>query len=181
MVGICIGKFKCRWLSEKLDGVRGFWNGKTMASRNAKEIRCPGWFTLELPKEKELDGELWLGRGTFEALNGVLQSNDLCNSTWKNISYMVFDLPKSCKTYEDRIRELLDLKLPNHVHVVNSRECKGRGHLEQCISEILEHGGEGIMANKPGSLYANIRTDSLLKVKVLRRSSSLIATARARL
>ena len=56
-------------MSEKLDGVRGYWNGQSMISRQGKEISCPQWFIDQFPKNISLDGEFWLGRGTFELTN----------------------------------------------------------------------------------------------------------------
>ena len=34
-----------------------------------RKYLCPNWFIEELPKDISLDGELWMGRGTFEKLN----------------------------------------------------------------------------------------------------------------
>ena len=63
-------------MSEKLDGVRGYWNGQSMISKHGKEIICPQWFIDQLPKNDiSLDGEFWLGRGTFELTNGTLHSS----------------------------------------------------------------------------------------------------------
>jgi DNA ligase-1 len=54
------------WLmSEKLDGVRCFWNGKAMYTRNQNIFYPPDWFIAELPKDICLDGELWTGRADF--------------------------------------------------------------------------------------------------------------------
>lgn len=54
------------WLmSEKLDGVRCFWNGSTMYSRNGNKFFPPKWFKDALPKDLALDGELWTKRDDF--------------------------------------------------------------------------------------------------------------------
>jgi len=52
------------WLSsEKLDGVRCFWDGKgTMYTRNGKLFYPPKFFIDNLPP-MALDGELWTSRG----------------------------------------------------------------------------------------------------------------------
>src|SRR5689334_13871413 len=81
------------WMSEKLDGVRAYWDGKKMFSRHGKEINCLDEFLDGLPKGTPLDGELWMGRGTVEKLIGTLNSPS--QRDWKLIKYMVFDLPKS--------------------------------------------------------------------------------------
>src|SRR5271165_5767240 len=104
-----------RWMSEKLDGVRGYWNGQTMISKHGKEIMCPVWFIEELPKNTSLDGEFWLERGTFELTNGILHSSK-DSMEWKRISFFVFDSPNSTKPYETRISDLTNIlqQTPNH-------------------------------------------------------------------
>jgi len=48
------------WLmSEKLDGVRCYWNGSTMYTRNGNPFTPPDWFKKCLPADLALDGELW--------------------------------------------------------------------------------------------------------------------------
>jgi DNA ligase-1 len=154
-----------RWISEKMDGVRAFWNGVTLISKHGKRISCPEWFTDSLPRDNSLDGELWLGRGTFELLNGLVSSKE-DDLSWKNISYVVYDLPWSSEPYEIRIRDMANMTLPNHTSVVDVERCRGKEHLHRTIVKITETGGEGLMVNKPGSGYQAIRTESLLKIKV---------------
>lgn len=45
------------WVSEKLDGVRAIWDGKTLRFRSGRPIHAPAWFTAGLPAHP-LDGEL---------------------------------------------------------------------------------------------------------------------------
>ena len=54
------------WLmSEKLDGVRCFWDGKgNMYTRNGNPFFAPEEFKAKLPKIA-LDGELWTERNDF--------------------------------------------------------------------------------------------------------------------
>ena len=53
------------WMSEKLDGVRCYWNGATFLSRNSKPYSVPPFFIENLPKTVSLDGELWIARKKF--------------------------------------------------------------------------------------------------------------------
>jgi DNA ligase-1 len=152
-------------MSEKFDGVRAYWNGRMLFSRHSKRIPCPNWFLEDLVGQIALDGELWLGRGKFELLNRIVNSNQE-NSLWKNIIFMVFDIPTSTKPFEMRLSELQSLTLPSHVRVVNNQQCSGNDHLQECLTEIVACGGEGLMLNKPTSLYIAQRTNTLLKVKV---------------
>lgn len=52
------------WVSEKLDGVRGYWNGTELLTRGGHRIETPPWFTQGWPSQP-LDGELWMGRARF--------------------------------------------------------------------------------------------------------------------
>ena len=59
-------------VSEKLDGVRAIWDGQTLRFRSGRQVSAPKWFLDGLPKAP-LDGELWIGRGTFERLYGIVR------------------------------------------------------------------------------------------------------------
>ncbi len=54
------------WLSEKLDGVRAYWDGGRFFSRQGNLFHAPDWFTEKLPPVP-LDGELWLARRVSSA------------------------------------------------------------------------------------------------------------------
>lgn len=149
-----------------MDGVRAFWNGKEMISKQSKRIICPTWFINELPQEIALDGELWLGRGKFEMTKAILQSN-IHDKNWKNINFVIFDLPHSKELYENRMEELKKIKLPSHTKVVSNIQCEGNNHLMKLLSDIVAEGGEGLMANQPQSPYLAERTPTLLKVKAI--------------
>jgi DNA ligase 1 len=152
------------WMSEKYDGIRGYWNGNKLLSRHGKEINCPNWFIKDLPSNIELDGELWMGRNTFEKLNTLMKSNN--ENDWKLVKFMIFDLPKSKEIFELRIEEMKKLILPSHVIIVNHEICKGNDHMWNKMKSITSENGEGLILNEPNSYYINERTNSLLKVKV---------------
>lgn len=147
-----------------MDGVRAFWDGKTLLSRYGNGIHCPSWFTEGLPSVS-LDGELWMGRDTFEKLLSVLKSN---HSNWWDIRYYIFDLPSSTGTFEERMNEMERLKpfLPSHVQIVENRKCTTKKQLEDYLDLIVSQKGEGIMARAPQTLYIVGLNSSLLKVKV---------------
>jgi len=49
------------YMSEKLDGVRTYWNGEELLSRQGNAFAAPPWFLADFPPF-ELDGELWRGK-----------------------------------------------------------------------------------------------------------------------
>jgi DNA ligase 1 len=60
-------------ISEKLDGVRAHWDGTMLRFRSGNRVNAPAWFIAKLPQQS-LDGELWLGRGRFEQLSGLVRT-----------------------------------------------------------------------------------------------------------
>ena len=158
-----------------MDGVRAYWDGQRLLSRYGKEINVPRHFKEYLPSIP-LDGELWMGRGTFDQLNSILKSKDSSIGEqeqqhilekWKSVGYYIFDLPTSTSnTYEERLNEMNQLKLPNHAHIVKSTQCNSMEEMEHTLNTILESGGEGIIAVHPNSKYEPRRTPTRVKVKV---------------
>ncbi|WP_203142207.1 hypothetical protein [Marinobacter mangrovi] len=67
------------WVSKKLDGVRAYWDGEHLISRQGHAFHPPTWFTRDFP-EVPLDGEPWMGRGTFSELSGVVRKLDPVDS-----------------------------------------------------------------------------------------------------
>src|ERR1043166_1698864 len=63
------------WMSEKLDGVRAYWDGKMFLSRLGNKLHAPDWFCAGLP-EVPLDGEFWIGRKRFQRTSGLVRRQD---------------------------------------------------------------------------------------------------------
>jgi DNA ligase-1 len=145
-----------------MDGMRAYWNGNIILSRQGKEIRCPSWFIEGLPKGVQLDGELWMGRGHFEEMNVLIHSKEI--ESWKEVKFVLFDIIMANVPYEIRMEELKRLKLPIHVSVVNIECCLGNEHLIAKLKDIVSTGGEGLVATEPQSFYTSGRTRKRLKV-----------------
>ena len=92
-------------VSEKLDGVRAIWDGESLRFRSGKTINAPAWFVEGLPK-RALDGELWLGRGSFERLSGIVRRDTPSDSEWRQVRYMIFELPQAAGTFEQRAAKI---------------------------------------------------------------------------
>lgn len=151
-----------------MDGIRGYWNGSSLLTRHGKDISPPSSFTVGLPNIS-LDGELWMGRGTFDQLLSLV--NAKAETDWTRIGYYVYDLPSSSLPYEERQLELQRFNFPPNVYAVLSTRCRDQAHLEEYLEEILEKGGEGVILREPFSLYSPSLTSSMLKVKVSEYSS----------
>lgn len=154
------------WMSEKYDGVRGFWDGRMLWSRKGQVIQAPDDWLAELPRDVALDGELWIGRREFEETASVVLSHTP-DERWKRVRFMVFDAPQAPGTFEQRM-EFLKATVPagkRFVEVVAQVRCEGTKHLLAERDRIVALGGEGMMLRQPESAYEPRRSPTLLKVK----------------
>lgn len=154
------------WMSEKFDGLRGYWDGRQLWSRKGKLIHPPVYFLAELPRDVALDGELWIGRDRFEETVSTVLS-ETPDDRWKKVHFMVFDAPKAKGNFERRM-QFLRTTLPsdNHfVKVVEQKRCEGAKQLLAERDRVVALGAEGLMLRQPKSAYEPTRSPTLLKVK----------------
>lgn len=156
------------WLmSEKLDGVRGYWDGKQLFSKNGNLFHPPPAFTRDLPPFP-LEGELWGGRGTFEQTISIVKKHSPHDGWLKNIRFAIFDVPQEPGTFIQRIAKASNW-FSNHpsqfAFVIHQKRVKDADHLKQELERIEIAGGEGLIVRKPDALYDAGRSDEILKVK----------------
>jgi DNA ligase-1 len=154
------------WMSEKLDGVRAYWDGKRFISRLGNEFHAPDWFIRGLP-ETPLDGELWVERKAFQKTVSIVRRQDKSDH-WKQIRYVVFDAPAMSDPFEERLKFLADCVArvrSEYVLPHEQQRCKSLDHLRGELERIEALGGEGLMLRQPGSKYEAGRSTTLLKVK----------------
>jgi len=156
-------------VSEKYDGVRAFWDGKQLISRQGNIIYAPDWFIKNLPKT-QLDGELWMGRGKFDALSGAVRKDAPIDAEWKNIYYQIFELPNAKGTFEARANQIVQIvkqaNLP-HLNAVTQFRVSDENALKLRLNQVVKNGGEGLMLHRADALYTTGRSDVLLKLKPL--------------
>lgn len=151
------------WMSEKLDGVRAYWDGSEFRSRNGNVFYAPDWFKAGMPKEA-LDGELWMGRHKFQETMSIVRRHN-GGDAWKQIQFRIFDAPDHNALFEGRLAYCKSLNLPAHCNVVEHILCENAAHLEKFLHEIVKLGGEGVMLRQARSHYVRSRSDTLWKVK----------------
>lgn len=163
------------WISEKLDGVRAYWDGNRFLSRLGNEYHAPDWFVDGLPSES-LDGELWIDRGAFQRTVSVVRRQDKSDH-WKEVKYVVFDAPNHDGVFEKRIKHLNKLikasKL-KHLVALEQEPCKNTTHLKKELARVEKLGGEGLMLREAGSRYAVGRSWTLLKVKTFHDAEAIV-------
>ena len=156
-------------VSEKYDGVRGLWDGQTLRTRAGNVIAAPAWFIARLPKQA-LDGELWMARGQFEKLSGTVRKATPQDDEWRQIKYMVFELPNAPGTFAERYEQIKRIVaqagFPQLVAVEQFRVADNAA-LKRKLAEIVRAGGEGLMLHRADAPYITGRNDALLKLKPL--------------
>ncbi|KAK6353089.1 hypothetical protein TWF696_005079 [Orbilia brochopaga] len=157
------------WMSEKLDGVRAYWNGSTFLSREGNKFYAPDWFTRKFPTDVTLDGELTCGRGRFIDTVSIVKTMNAADR-WKFcVEYHVFDVPSiGDQRFEDRqnyLRKLLEKSRIKWVKHVEQTQVKDKDHVLEELDRITELGGEGLMLREPRSRYVQKRSRTCLKVK----------------
>ena len=155
------------WVSEKLDGVRALWDGRRLISRNGYRFRAPAWFTRGFP-EIPMDGELWMGRNTYDALSAAVRRTEPVDAEWRKIGFMAFDLPaaggKFTQRYERLARIVADSASP-HLLLVEQFRVADEQELLKKLDDLVREGAEGLMLHRAASLYTAGRSDDLLKLK----------------
>jgi DNA ligase-1 len=154
------------WMSEKLDGVRAYWDGQKLISRLGNAFHAPDWFLEGFPGSP-LDGELWIGRKQFQRTVGIVRRQDR-SEHWKEVTYVAFDAPAAAGAFEARlatVREHVGLRLPPHLRAHEHLACAGVDHLRAELARVEALGGEGLMLRQPASPYEVGRSLTLLKVK----------------
>ena len=163
-------------VSEKLDGVRGYFDGEKFISRQGNIINAPAWFTKNFPNEV-LDGELWIDRGKFELVSKTIRQESIDEAAWQGVRFMIFDLPKSSEVFIKRyeILKLLVAKADSkYLQVINQFEVKDHKTLQKLLNSTVKNGGEGLMLHRKNSFYKAERNNDLLKLKTFEDSEGKV-------
>lgn len=164
------------WVSEKLDGVRAYWDGQQFWSRGGSVYQAPAWFTENFP-ETRMDGELWMGRGRFAELSGAVRRLEPVDESWRQIRFMVFDLPAIEQPFSGRVAAMKALLLPSpspYLAMVEQFRTTSHETLMATLVEVVGQGGEGLMLRRGDSLPTVGRSDDLLKVKQYQDAEAVI-------
>lgn len=164
------------YVSEKYDGWRMLYNHTTRKffTRNGNIITLPQVFydaidSLNLPEDTILDGELWCGYNSFNDVTTVI-ANQYTESI--KAKYMVFDMPHTTQTFEQRYTALQGL-LNKHESsciqlVTQTRVTAGdMTSVDIMMKDVcVNKNGEGLVFREPSQMYVyNTRCTSFLKLK----------------
>ncbi len=160
-------------VSEKYDGVRAIWDGKTLRFRSGRMVAAPGWFIAKLPPEA-LDGELWLARDRFDELSGIVRKAVPVDAEWQRLNYMIFELPQPegaapvpFSERAIRIKAIVERANFPALKAVDQHPVKDRAALKRELDAVVKGRGEGLMLHLADAPYVTGRSDVLLKLKPL--------------
>jgi DNA ligase-1 len=154
-------------VSEKYDGVRGHWDGSVLRYRSGRVVPAPAWFTARLPRTP-LDGELWLGRGRFDELSGIVRKTVPVDAEWRQLRYMLFELPGAAGPFAERaahIHELATQTAWAQLVAVEQTRVADRDALHRRLAATVAQGGEGLVLHLASAAYRAGRSDALMKLK----------------
>ena len=154
------------WVSEKLDGVRASWDGKTLQFRSGNPVPAPKWFLDALPNQP-LDGELWLGRGSFDQLSAIVRHQSPDDGEWRRVRYMIFELPDAPGRFTDRVAQIKAITAAANqpwLQAVAQFRLPDAAALQKRLRDIVRSGGEGLMLHRDDAAYETGRSSALLKL-----------------
>jgi DNA ligase-1 len=155
------------WLmSEKLDGVRGYWDGKQMLSKNGNRFYPPAAFIRDLPPFP-VEGEIWGGRDTFEQTVSIVKQQQP-HDGWLQLKFAIFDVPLASGGFTERLAKANDwfaAQPSAYAFVIEQVTVRDQFHLQQELQRVERLAGEGLIVRKADALYAAGRSSEVLKVK----------------
>ncbi len=161
--GVDVSKYL---VSEKLDGIRAYWDCEKLISRQGNVFAAPHWFTDGFPPEP-MDGELWAGRNSFEETSSIVRRKQP-HSGWRKIKYMVFDLPGHGGEFQKRYKRLKEIIAKSespYLGKVKQSGVRSVSKLMARLDGVTKAGGEGLMLQKKDSFYKTAVGGDLLKLK----------------
>ena len=148
--------------TEKLDGCRAWWDGAALWSRSGRPIKAPPDLLAELPAGIALDGELYAGPGTREAVAAAMR-----NGRWPDgARFVVFDAPDQPGDLAQRLAAAAPrFARLRRVKIIAPQIVATRIDAADLLHTVTRAGGEGLMLHAPGTPYTPGRVSHLLKLK----------------
>lgn len=152
-------------MSEKLDGVRGYWDGKQLFTRGGVALAAPAYFIRDFPPFA-IDGELFGERNQFEAISSTVRS--MKGDGWDKLKLYVFDVPNAQGNLFERLATLENYlkQHPNpYIQIIKQIPIKNQQHIQDFLKQIEMLQGEGVILRNPNAPYETKRSNQILKLK----------------
>ena len=151
-------------MSEKLDGVRGYWDGKALYSRQGNRFNPPENWAKNFPPFA-LDGELYSQRGKFEQISATVRAN---NGDWGDIQLFVFDVPNANGDLWQRLKTAQEWKNrhpESRLQVIEQHSVQSEQQAKDFFNQVVKAGGEGVIFRNPSLPYQAGRSAGFLNWK----------------
>jgi len=168
LLGVYDGSQDVRgWVySEKLDGVRGIWDGRRLLSRQGLPFVPPARWVRDFPPFA-IDGEIYSEKLGFEEISSITASASADYGAWRALNLHVFDAPNASGDLFARLntlQEWLDTHPDAHIRIIVQHPLDGRDP-RKIMREYAARGAEGIVLRDPAVPYRAGRQSSILKLK----------------
>jgi len=163
-------------VSEKLDGVHAYFDGEKLISREGHVYKAPRWFIRDFPPT-HLEGELWMGRGKFEELSGIVRQEIPDDEAWKKVHLMLFDMPMYGGGFAQRYEAMkiaVEKADSQYLQVIEQTKISNHQELIKRLHETVKNGGEGLMLHRADASYRAVRNDDLLKLKTYEDAEAVV-------
>ena len=164
-------------VSEKLDGVRALWTDGQLFTRGGQVINAPSWFTQRLPAGVALDGELWMGRGRFDATSAAVRRQTPRGEEWQALQYQVFELPGAPGAFSQRADALHRIARQAAwpaLQALPQRRLADALALKSWLDAVVAAGGEGLMLHAADAPYVTGRHAVLQKLKPVHDADAVV-------
>lgn len=148
--------------TEKLDGVRVYWDGSQAWTRGGLLVQLPRVIRDDLPPDgAALDCELYAGPGR----------RTLCTTAARYgrfdpaVTLVAFDAPNQPGDLVERLSGVWIGPRSGRVWRAPVWTVSSTAEALQLLRTVLASGGEGLMCAAPGAPYTRARTSDLVKVK----------------
>jgi DNA ligase 1 len=160
-------------MSEKFDGWRGLWDGKSMHTKKGKKrFQLPSEWKRLLPAGQALDGEVYIHGMPATKVASLL--NDSEHPLWQKATYRVFDIPsQGARPFRERVQRYgTEVK---KACAKTTKKCPFQA-VEQTAAgtpaailrryrQVLKKRGEGLVLTDPASKYVHGKVGKYTRVK----------------
>lgn len=151
-------------VSEKLDGVRGLWDGEQMRYRSGRVMDLPESFLQNFPPFA-LDGELYNEEKSFSQIISMLKKQGEIH-----LKYYVFDVPEASGGLLERLEMLknyLQKNPNNNIIIIKQTPLSDVQAIMQLLHKVTSNGGEGLVLRDKDAPYTAGRSKRDFKLKLV--------------
>lgn len=153
------------WVSENSMACAPVGMARLSAFAAVTQFPPPQWLVEALPKQP-LDGELWLGRGSFDQLSSIVRRESPDDAEWRHVRNMIFELPNAGGGFSERAEQIRAVtsaaNLP-WLQAITQFRLSDAAALQKKLRDIVRSGGEGLMLHREDAAYETGRSSALLK------------------